>query len=119
LSSAEFKARAADGILVGYEGDSIYCIWTKKGLSLSPLVTFNEYAYGLSTEQLPTPPEEVVIIPLPVLQTWPIGDSLPPGPRTVKSEGALEPENSNLDDHSEVSLHTSQDRESGTPAVPE
>ncbi len=97
LTSAKFEAHAANGIFFGYEGDSIYRIWTKKGLSLSSSVTFNEGSYGFSTTSLPSLEEEVAIFPLPVLRTTAPGDSLPSMPRIIKSGGALEPENLNFE----------------------
>jgi hypothetical protein len=77
MASAKFEARTADGIVVGYEGDSIYRISTKKGLSLSSSVTFNETTYGFSAEGLPPPEEEIMIFPLSVLEATAPHDSLP------------------------------------------
>ncbi len=61
LTSAKYEARAANGIFLDYEGDSIYHIWTKKGFSLLSFITFYEGSYGFSTVSLPSPEEEVVI----------------------------------------------------------
>jgi hypothetical protein len=64
---------------------------------------------------LPTSSEEIAIVPLHVLGTTAHSDSPPSEQRTIKSGGALEPQTSDLDDLSLVSLSTPID-EGGTSA---